>query len=84
MDIITQYWQPILGLLLSSVLTVAIATFLRRSSKMTKKKHLIIRLMTATTIISSIALSMVVLSCGGGMDIILPLLLIPLLVSLLG
>lgn len=84
MDIITQYWQPILSLLLSSVLAIAIATYLRRSGKVTKKKRLIIALMTATTILCSIALSIVVLSCGGGMDIILPLLLIPLLVSLLG
>ena len=84
MDIITQYWQPIFSLLLSSVLAIAIATYLRRSGKVTKKKRFIIALMTATTILCSIALSIVVLSCGGGMDIILPLLLIPLLVSLLG
>ena len=84
MDILLKHWLPIVLFLLPSAVTAV--TFLllgRKKRNETKKSRILSGTLTGLTVLSGGALSVFLLSVGGGIELILPLLLLSLLAVLL-
>ena len=84
MDILLKHWLPILGLLLPSLLSAVLFLVLKRKGDgPSRAKGIVCGILSVASILSGTALGVFVLSVGGGIDLVLPLLLLPLLMMLL-
>ena len=83
MDILLKNWLPILCAFLLAVIPVIVFAVLRRKGELKGGKRIVAAVMTVISILGGVILSAVVLAVGGGMDLILPLLMIPLLIALI-
>jgi hypothetical protein len=84
MEILQKYWLPILGIMLPMLISAVVFFALKRWEKGSARvKNVICAVLTVLTVLSGAALGWFVLSVGGGIELILPLLLLPLLMMLL-
>ena len=82
MDIIIKHWLPIISLLLPVIATAILFSVFKRG-ELTRAKRLILGIASTVSVLSGISLSVFVLCMGGGAEVILPLLLLPLLITLI-
>ena len=82
MDIIIKHWLPILSLILPVIATAILFAVFRRV-ELTRIKRLILGIASTVSVLACIGLSVFVLCVGGGAEVILPLLLLPLLITLI-
>ena len=84
MEILQKYWLPILGLLLPMLASAVVFFVLKRKTGGSEKvKNIVCAALTVLSVLSGTALGVFVVSVGGGIEVILPLLLLLLLVTLL-
>lgn len=84
MDILIKHWLPILGLTLAAVIPALIFTFLKRGNKeISRKKSVLLFSLTAISVLFTVLTGAFVLSVGGSLELLLPLLLIVLFFALI-
>ena len=84
MDILLKHWLPIVLLLLPSIAAATVfAVFGKRKKELASGGRVLTAALTVLSVLSGAGLVVFVLSVGGGIELILPLLLLPLLVTLL-
>ena len=84
MDILINHWLPILGLSLAAIIPAVIFTFLKKSNKKGSRKNSILAFsMTALSLVFTLLTAAFVLSVGGSLELLLPLLLIVLFFALI-
>ena len=84
MDILLKHWLPVLLLLLPSLVTAVVFLLLGRKRRgESGKVRILCSALTGLSVLSGGALSVFLLTVGGGIELILPLLLLCLLFVLL-
>ena len=84
MDIFIKHWLPITALVLASVIPVIIFAILKRKDKQeSKTKNILAFSMTALSTVFTLLTAAFVLSVGGSIELLLPLLLIVLFCALI-
>ncbi len=84
MDILIKHWLPITALLLASVIPVIIFAILKSKGKQdSKKKNILAFSLTALSVLFTLLTAAFVLSVGGSLELLLPLLLIVLFFALI-
>lgn len=82
MDIIIKHWLPILALLLPMIAT-AILFAVFKSGELNRTARIVLGASSTAAVLSGTGLAVFVLCVGGGAEVILPLLLLPLLITLI-
>ena len=82
MEFLIKHW-PILLLLLLPILAVAATFAIFRKAELSREHHRLFSVMTVIAVVFAVALCVYVLAAGGGLEIILPVLLLTLLILLI-
>ena len=84
MDILIKHWLPILGLVFASVAPILIFALLKRkNAQASRKKSILFFSLTALSFLFTVLTAAFVLSVGGSIELLLPLLLIVLFFALI-
>ena len=84
MDILIKYWLPILGLTLAAIIPAIEFTLVKKKNTlMTRKKRLFLFSLTALSVFFTVLTAVFVLSVGGSLELLLPILLIVLFFALI-